>query len=810
MRHPLLAVALTCLACGTEPSAAPAAAAVVVPHCEASPNDPACPCIACDDGDPCTHDRCLPGGSCGRVAAAGCACVPACSATTELQPLQALAQHDGGLTGLAGVRGLAVTADGRHGYVAASGSARITLLVRDGDALTRGTSWALPSASDGAIPVPLSVALSASEDALWVGASSGIYRLARDVATGALDAAVRQDPLPAVALVVTSTWLAASDGKRVQLSRLMPAGLETVGEDGASDVRAVERLAVSPDGATLAGAAFDSDALLVWKASAGGLERLATATGHPSLDGPNDVLVLSDGNGALRVYVTGFCDARVGAFRLAGADLTLLGATGAPGTVCPAPDAPWERRAAQGPGRVARPVALAALPGVGVVVHGLELATQLTRFVPDGAGLTEEESDDEAPEPWLPPASAFLGGGWDGFAPIDEPARRGLVRLAVAGTAIWAASGLTDAVTVIDGGRALGPVASGAGGVANVLGAYTLDLAPDGRHLYVAPRGLATLGVFAVDPATGGLTQLASPQLPGSEERGDAAVGHVDVVADGRLVLATETGRDELHVLERDVAAGTLAHQRAVALPGCAGDGGAFPADVLASPDSRDSYVTDFQVKGKSCIYHVPLVASAPVQVLASPALAGIETLVFDPTGHDLYAACVLSKSVVHLARDAATGALEIRGAATHDMLYGAEMMALAPNGETLWVSSPISNRLVVLERDPATGSLAYRSALDASPTLPIQGAAGLAVSSDASRLYVAARDSAAVAVFSVAQSGDLTYLRALAWPGVLEFANGIRLSSDGRTLYTAAVAASAVGVIRVGPALGGGCDRCP
>ncbi len=758
---------------------------------------PACPCAACDDGDPCTHDRCLPDGTCGRVEAAGCGCTPGCNAATRLTPLQALRQRDGGVAGLQGVRGIAASPEIPDAYAAVSTSGSVVWLREVGGGAKRLGEWPVVGAS--------AVALSPAHDLVWVGTPTGLRRFQR-AKDGSLSALEEIAGTPALGLAASSDWIATADGASVRLFRSSPDAVIPDGIDDSPEVAGCLALAALDE--TLYGAAFNTDTVLVWTV-AEGLLRLEHHTNLPGLDGPN-ALAVSGG----RLTVAGFCDGQLAAFAVAPGlgSLSFLGATlplsGEP-MICPGPDDDWLSRAGTTRGRLERPVALAASSDGTIAVHGLDTGSELWWFAPTETGLAELAPDGGGIEgAKLPPATAFLGGGWAGFTPADDSDRRALVHLAAGQGHMWLSSGLTDSVSTSTSEQVSAPLVHGEGGVHDLLGAYTLDLAPDGRHLYVAARGLGSLGVFAVDAATGALTQLASPAVPGATGRGDAAVGHVDVVGpDGRVVLATETGLDQLHLFERDVVTGELAHRSATTLPGCGGAGSAFPADVLASPDGRDAYVTDFQVKDDSCIYHLPLDGGSPTTVV-SPSLSGIETLLFSPDGRDLYAACVLSEAVVHLRRDAETGALELRGPLVHESLYGSEMMALSPSGETLWASSPITDRLVVLDRDPASGALVFRASYDASPSLPIDGAAGLVAAPDGKHLYVAARDSAAITVLDVADGG-VRLVDSVTWPGVLEFANGVRLSADGKTLYSAAVAASAVGVFRVGPGLGGACASC-
>ncbi|WP_226781462.1 lactonase family protein [Oceaniglobus trochenteri] len=79
-----------------------------------------------------------------------------------------------------------------------------------------------------------------------------------------------------------------------------------------------------------------------------------------------------------------------------------------------------------------------------------------------------------------------------------------------------------------------------------------IHLSPDLRHLYVSNRGHDSLAIFAVDPATGGLTARGHVASGGATPRSFA------ITPSGRHVLVANQNSDEIVVFRRDGESGAL------------------------------------------------------------------------------------------------------------------------------------------------------------------------------------------------------------------------------------------------------------
>ncbi len=135
-----------------------------------------------------------------------------------------------------------------------------------------------------------------------------------------------------------------------------------------------------------------------------------------------------------------------------------------------------------------------------------------------------------------------------------------------------------------------------------LLGAISVAVAPDGRHVYVASPGDDAVGALTRDPETGLLLSqgcISDDGADGACTDGVAMVGTsaVAVAPDGSRVLATASRSQSLVGLARDGTSGALGRQACLLTvplgPSvCSGtDQLSFPVGVAIAPDGRHAYV---------------------------------------------------------------------------------------------------------------------------------------------------------------------------------------------------------------------------
>lgn len=333
-----------------------------------------------------------------------------------------------------------------------------------------------------------------------------------------------------------------------------------------------------------------------------------------------------------------------------------------------------------------------------------------------------------------------------------------------------------------------------------------LAVTPDGRHVYVVsqqrdPVTLSSIALFARDTTTGALTQLPGTQGCLSEDAAltecTPAIGirnaaSVAVSRDGRNVyVASET--DAVAVFARDVATGALTQ-----LPepqGCVSQSGS----------------------GGHCTQ--------------GKALDGASAVVTSKDGRFVYVASEKSRAVAVFARDRSSGALQQLpgedGCAADDPsleqctsavgLGSPSAIALSPDGKGIYVTSEATHQLAVLARNAGRGTLRGvhcirdDGSIVCEPAVALRQPYSVAVSRDGRQVYVASKDSAALAVFS--RDRRTGSLRQLATPEgcvsddgsgglcldgrALYVPRSVTVSRDGRHVYVAAQGSEGVAVLR-------------
>jgi len=332
---------------------------------------------------------------------------------------------------------------------------------------------------------------------------------------------------------------------------------------------------------------------------------------------------------------------------------------------------------------------------------------------------------------------------------------------------------------------------AGPGGTpTGLFGAKALSVSPDGEHLYAGGANSDSVVVFQRNPTTGALKYV--------EARGDGTSGPCVPIPstcsaqglNGPSGVALSP--DGNHVYLSASAGGTVAvFQRAGAPPAFAFIGGRPATDPPAPVRDGDPVGATEFVDG--------LDAASAVAVTGD--------------GKHLYATGFADRAIAAFARDSATGELYYidrwkDGENGVDGLEGASDIAIF--GDSIYVVSQsvvqADNALVVFDRDAVTGELTFVEVErdGQNGVSGLFGAAAVAVSPDGRHVYVASRYPGAVAIFDRnTATGAVTFLEAkiigVAGVSGIQGAHGVAVSSDGKHVYVAASTDDAVVVFARG-----------
>jgi 6-phosphogluconolactonase (cycloisomerase 2 family) len=286
-------------------------------------------------------------------------------------------------------------------------------------------------------------------------------------------------------------------------------------------------------------------------------------------------------------------------------------------------------------------------------------------------------------------------------------------------------------------------------GVSGLGGAFSIKVSPDGNHVYVAGSLDDAIALFERNVLTGELTYITSYVDGVDGVDGINGAYHIDIPADGNHIYVTGPDDNAIAVFRRNVITGELILIQV--LEDQSGDITEmnYPLALTVSPDGKNVYVSSF---GEHALN------------------------VFD--------------------RNQATGELSYVEVHIDDQgpivgLQGAYGVFVSPDGENVYVASQDDNSVTVFERFVGTGELTYSNTLieGQNSVTGISGATSVSVSPDGNYVYANGTNEDAVAVFSRDENtGDLVYVNmiqdgvngvsGISYP--LSFAN----SDDGKNMY--------------------------
>jgi DNA-binding beta-propeller fold protein YncE len=341
----------------------------------------------------------------------------------------------------------------------------------------------------------------------------------------------------------------------------------------------------------------------------------------------------------------------------------------------------------------------------------------------------------------------------------------------------------------------------------------------------------------------------------------------VAVSPDGRTVYATSRTGSSVTSFHRNRKSGALKQLppsssgciSGLAIPGCTlGRALKWPDVVVVSPDGKNVYVGDFagsgvisfsRAAGSGALTQLGGTAGCITEAGGEGCAKGaqmnhIEGMAINPSGSTVYAASPFSSAIDILQREPSTGALTqatngngcitveaVAGCAQGYQFAGVNALVVSPKGGNVYATSLTSNSVTMFrpteggglaqserpkgENIPEglgnpSGCLVYLRAPGCSFGRAMKAPEGLALSPDATNLYVAAFETGAMDVLDRnLQTGAVNQKPGergcLASPKVGGCASGravgltgsVVVSPDGRNVYSTSQQSSAVDVFR-------------
>jgi uncharacterized repeat protein (TIGR01451 family) len=259
------------------------------------------------------------------------------------------------------------------------------------------------------------------------------------------------------------------------------------------------------------------------------------------------------------------------------------------------------------------------------------------------------------------------------------------------------------------------------GEVDGLAGAGDVWIAPDNQYVYVAAAEGDAVSWFEIDAEAGELSQA------GVVSNGESTGLSLDHPAR----LLTDSSGDTLYVAARDSSAVTVLSRDAITgnltwlesrrsgigLPNNLLDG---VIDLAISPDQRFVYAAAslhdglavFERAADGTLVYRDRLRNGDVQGdITVTGLGLVQSIAISDQGRYLYAASLADDSVTLFERDAETGSIGLarhyrNGMGGLDELDGANAVALSPDGEHLYVSALNDDVISVFDRDWASGEI--------------------------------------------------------------------------------------------------------
>jgi len=695
---------------------------------------------------------------------------------------------DGAVRGLAGLRAVALSPDGRFVYGASALDAALTVFARDPDG-----ELAFVESLPGVLGA---TALATSPDGLhlYVGGSAGVDIFSR-TSSGRLSRGASVAFAGVHALAVSpdggNVYAAALDSGVIAVLRRDPITGALVAQQSITGVAAPAGLAVSADGRSVYVTSFTDASLAVFAREAGtgllsGIELFRDGVGATAgLQGAAAVTVSPDGQ---RVYAVGQQAMAVFSRSPDTGRLVFVESKSYFAATVDCPPAP------------ASAIAVSPDHQFLFVARSADAAVAVFRRDPGTGSLVLADIFEDA-----------LGGrGCDGAFGLAAaiPAGGGVGDLYVSGLSVDRLTAL--AVDVADG--ALTPVSeqrNGGGGVDGLVGVRVVAVSPDDQHVYAAAPG--ALAVFARDSSDGALRFI---EVQRGGVSGLGTLSGMALSPDGAHVYAA-TASDRLFVFVRDAASGRLQLVQELrngvnGVSGLAGD-----SAVRVSPDGVDVYVASagdaaIAVFGRDTATGMLGFSGVHRQgEWGADGLEGASGLAIDADGRHVYVASTgAGGAVAAFVRNAASGELSFRAVyrnrvAGIDGLAGAAAVELSPDGTHVYVAGFLDAAIAIFARDAVSGDLGFSGVVrDAGGGL--SGVTALAASADGGRIYAAGAGGTLVVLSRAPGVGALqvvgTWRSGTDGAAGLAGARSVATDGAGANVYVAGAIDAAVAAFSVAP----------
>jgi 6-phosphogluconolactonase (cycloisomerase 2 family) len=298
----------------------------------------------------------------------------------------------------------------------------------------------------------------------------------------------------------------------------------------------------------------------------------------------------------------------------------------------------------------------------------------------------------------------FVQAQTDGSFGVDGLEAPYSVAVAPDGKHVYAASSGDNAVSVFERNSSTGALSfleakyDGVGGVNGLLGAVSVAVSPDGKHVYVAGYEDDAVAVFERNASTGLLNFVEAKVNGTGSVHWMNGPSSVSVSPDGNHLYVSGRLDDSVVVFERSALSGALAFAQVVRDGVGMVDGLSEAYDLTVSPDGKHVYVSGVGDSALAAFRRNKSTGGLSFLEAEFEGDAGVEglawgaSLICSPDGSAVFVASVNSDAVAAFARTSSSGRLDFieavfDGAGGVDGLDGANAVAASPDGKHIYAA---------------------------------------------------------------------------------------------------------------------------
>lgn len=295
----------------------------------------------------------------------------------------------------------------------------------------------------------------------------------------------------------------------------------------------------------------------------------------------------------------------------------------------------------------------------------------------------------------------------------------------------------------------------GADGVEGIMLARGIAASPDGRHVYVTGDQDDAVATFARNGATGALTFAGAIYDSDSGNDGLQGAQEIAVSGDGAHVYVAAFADASVAHYARNAQTGALTFV-AVHRDGEGGVDGLDGARAIAlSPDGKNVYATGTAEDAVGVFSRHATTGALTFVEFEKDGLGGVSSmqdpyaLAVSPDGRHVYVAARDSHAVVRFDRASSNGSLDWVGTLQDPVhLELTNDVAISLDGRLVFAIGGEANTLVTYWRDPETGSLGLAQTETDDEGLVSGLGAPAALLAQGRHLYVTSQTDEAIAVF--------------------------------------------------------------